>query len=453
MILDEKYIQEYSDSLEQKVLENLVDDKVNQKGKWNLKKAHDYLQRTVETLFGTDAHTGIVQYLLENQNHLGLSLDEAVSKGEKLLSDGWSIKQRGPRYFLQDSNFATVQDVTGSADIVEAETTLEEFGQENTYLFLTEPDARNLAQLATKHKVDLTELKSASFTYEMVKKYQGTNGPLFPVAQNYKGLSEVLRKTYFFNNTFGLPMVSLLDMYDEGYRISPRVNPTEFTKVYLKGIKDYAVIPVSGEKTQFGDSSDVVSIQVQQFVRDQFSDVEVEDPQMIAEMGQVYALLFEQKPEVIGNQDLGEVLRLLASMRTQNKQGNYPLYNKMMTSVVELYIFYVLGLGATTFNLSLLGIDHIKPRVYLKYSTITTFCDSKELDKFFLNTEGRRPSAPDAMEVILKGSGLSEYLRDNISLLLPFLGDDFGSRITKFKGNSEIEQRLSKLSNFLGGAK
>lgn len=459
MKLDEKYIQKYAQSLESKIIQHVTADlqqdaktkvvSYKENTRWSLKKAHDYMVVTVETLFGSDKHSGIVQFLLEDQAHLKYTVDEAVGKAEKLLERGWSIKEKRGRYVLLDESYATVKDVSGPTNIAPAEILLEEFGLENIFNFLTEPDLKSLLAVASKLNIPLENVKSPEFTYDMVVKHEGPNSKIFPLAQSYKSMGEILRKTYYFENEEGVETENMFDLYDQGYRIKPVLNPSDYVKSFLQhGGKSYAVVPVTGEKLGT-ESSDLLTHQFYTHVQGTFDSVNVESPLLIGELGQTYAYLLERNSELVNNQDYGEVIRLLNSMKSQNASKNYPRYTDILREVIQLYLINVLGIGNKGFNLSLLGIDHVQPKVTLRFSVIPALEDEKVLEKFFLNAAQQSPTEKDALVVIVKGMGFDNNLTDNFKTLLPYLDKEFVSNLRSFKGSETLSKRLNRFADFL----
>jgi len=447
--INEKFIKDYTERLEDLVLQHLSADKANKTKLWSLKRAHDHVDKLVTTLFGVQgSYSGIIQYLADEQQHLNLTLGDAVRRAECMVAEGWSIKNENGRFLLLDSNFRKVKDVTGSPDIAPAPV-VSEFGPENCWMLLEETEARKLAKEAAAHGVDTAMLSSPSFAYQFVVSKLGVDSPLFPFAQSYKGMGEILNKTHYFESK---DLTSLEELRDEGFRISGKINPSEAQKSYMKsGTKGYFVLPV-GDNYINGKPGDAIFVADSYWKKSLLNDlgINVEAPIQIGEMGFTFALGFEDTEHYASTQDLGEVTRLLYSIQSQNKARNYPIFDKIIGQLASIYVVENLIVGNSNFTLANVSLDTVKPQVSLRYSSQGRNYAPKQI-KYALENSNQGASGISVVDFLSMCPPItSQDAIDNLSLVIRALPEKFKSAIKSAQSeDSYIQGNIDTLRSYL----
>lgn len=442
MELNEKDITNYKDSLEQAVLVHIA----AKSDGWTLTKGHEYVERMVSTIFGTPEHGGLVQYLQQEQAHLNLSISDAIARAETMIKDGWSVKKINERWFLLDSNFKKVIDVSGSPD-VEPAPVISELSPENCWMMLDEGNARSLAKAATLKGVDTSLLVSPSFAYQFVMSNFGTEHPLFPFVQMYKGLGDILSKIYYFPSK---EIISFDELRGKGFRVLPKLNPSDIAKTFIStGSKSYTVLPVSD--LYFEDKpADATFVPEAQWKSEILKScgVEVEVPIQIGEFDYTFALGFEDKGHYTSVQDLGEAARILYTVQQQGKAKNYPLFEKLAGQIAAVFFMEVFIVGNKNFTLADVNIDTVSPKVTLRYTAQGHMYTDKEL-KYAL--ENLREGELSFADFITLSPDIREpEMLDNLKKVVDILPDSFKSAVKKAESkDGYISRNLKAVSEYL----
>lgn len=405
MELTKDYIEKYEAALEQKIMDHFTFNP----GYLKLKSAYEYLKTTVDALFGTEQHLGLVQFFLD-QKSLNLELDAAVSRAEKMLERGWSIKQENNRAYVLNESLQVVAEVSGPTNILVEDL---EITVEDAYKFLSEQDAKLLVSAAHKKGEEISQLKSPEFTYAFIENKLGVEHDLFPLAQSYSGLGKITKKLDSFT-TVG-EFKSLKDLYTEGFRLSSDLNPTSLARTLLsKGTKSFILRPVIHEyDLATGKYIDQLALEK---LKDKTSfykkvGIDVEIPVEIATMNQTYALAFEVQSD-FRTQDAGDLFRMF-SAGTVSKG----LKDKLMTQFAMYYLTELLVYKSNKISFADFYIDTLSGNLTKRFNPSAAILTDEEILEMLENTTKESFKSFKLMSVDVKDAEFRTYVGELISLL------------------------------------
>jgi len=188
-------------------------------GRVSISYASKYGQTIIENIFGNEEHLGIYHYL-KDKDIEGVSDKHIVSYAEKLLLQGWYIKEENSKYWLYNSNLEKVIDLTGNAEeSIEADAL--SFEPENAHLMFDDITASKIYALAEQFGYNADELSKINNLELLLSKTE--NVSLEGYLTNFGCLKTILEKRHSYRTlTQG---TSLFDMYNDNYRLSDTLVP------------------------------------------------------------------------------------------------------------------------------------------------------------------------------------------------------------------------------------
>lgn len=295
--ITEEFVNKYKEQLQANLTLHVKYDKIS------LEKAGELLSTLMTNIFGNEQHAGIAQFILHNDP--SISAEEAVSLAERHFDRGWRIRHETGKYILFDEKFTKVADLSGPAEIRKEETF--ELKEEEAYIFLNDADAKKLGSIAAKRGIPPRDMVSPTKSYQLIDKYYGNIHDLYPVVQSYYALGKILRKTHYFPG--GIPGNTIRALSEQGYKIDRTLNPTTLPQAYLSsGNKKLLIRPI----TQFIEVEEEYYNEHPVWIPFyKILGIDSEIPEVISDMGQIYALYFERKDIP---QDIGEVVRIIENI-------------------------------------------------------------------------------------------------------------------------------------------
>lgn len=383
MLFSQEYVLQYKQNIELQATEYV------KHGMWTLSQAYNYIDRLVNTIFGTDKHSGIVDFLV-SQKHLNLTPEDLISHAQQYVHLGWHVAQMGTKYYLLSGEFKRVADVTGPSSIVPGSAILE-ITPENAYMMFETPIAQKIVTIAGEKGISPEEIRQASYMQQFFTENINGNEDIYGYVQNYYNLFKVLEKFTYYKGSVS-DSVDIRELYALGYRISNLKNPTSEPRAYLQKGSDIVVIrPVQRDKSAQGINNDLVNLigtKLQEQLLSQYG-VMTDVPTEINELSVTFALGFKQDNFSFNNLDYFETERMLKVIDTQGQSKLYPAknYKRISDAVAALAVTRILLLGDAVFNPGSLSIDTVNNKVYSKYTGTLFTTDIQSLKMYHSNTQ------------------------------------------------------------------
>lgn len=384
MLFSQEYVASYKQHIELQATEYV------KAGAWTLSQGYQYVDNLINTVFGNEKHSGIIDFLV-SQQHLKLNEQDLIAHAVNYVNQGWHVAPMGSKYFLLSGEFKRVADVTGPSSIVPASAIID-IDIDNMHMMFEQDIASQIVQFAASKSITPQEVRVATFMLELFTKNQDDVGDLYGYVQNYYNLFKVLEKFTFYKGSME-EGVSIRELYALGYRISGIMNPTDEPRAYLQKGSDVIVLrPLQRDVSILGPiNNDLVNLlgtRLQNELLEKYSVI-TDVPTEITELSATFSLAYKYDNFSFNNLDFYETERMLRVIDTQSQSGLYPAKNvkKITEAVAALAITRILLLGDSKFNPGSFSIDTVNNKVYSKYTGTLFTTDIQSLKMYQSNTK------------------------------------------------------------------
>lgn len=344
--VDENFLSMYNETID-----NMLYPYVAQ-GRVSISRASKYGQTIIENIFGNDSHLGIYHYL-QDKNIEGVSDKHMVSYAEKLLLQGWHVKEENSRYWLYNSNLDRVVDVTGNAEeSIEADAL--SFEPENAHLLFDDITASKIYALADQLGYDADELSKLNNLDVLLS--QTENKSLHGYLTNFSRLKTILEKRHSYRTlTQG---TSLFDMYNDGYRLSDKLVPSGV--VLNDGESDLLFFPTEGDMGEtFMFNKGLLGMTANQ-LREQiyapFNNIRFQEVLPIKDMRHVFAFTSELLDNQMTRRSYVESENILSRA------------NDIQETLAIIIVTEAILLGNEWFNSTCFGFDSVSNSFYVYFN-------------------------------------------------------------------------------------
>lgn len=345
--VDETFIERYKDTLDQFLYPYVAKNKIT------ISYASRYAQSILNNIFGNEHHLGIYQYL-KDKNIEGISDKELVIQAEKLLLQGWNIRQENNHYWLYNSDLQKVIEMTGSSEeavLADAQ----ELDSSNAHLFFDERVASKITAFAERLGYDADTLSLTNSFDILLSKTE--NKQFIGYLTNYDRLKTILSKPYKYRTlTVG---TSMYDLYEEGYRLSDTLVPKGV--VLSNGQDDVIIFPAESEiNTTHTLNKFLISQkanELREAIYSQFKKVKFQSITPLKELRHVYAYYSDFWDTDLVKNSFIESQTILSRLES-----------KVEETLAVVVVTEALLLGNNWFSSSGFGIDSITENFYVYFN-------------------------------------------------------------------------------------
>lgn len=358
-VMSIEFLEEYTENLDE-LLYPYVSSKVMTIG-----YASRYKDVIIENIFGNEQHLGIYHYLRE-KNQQGMSDKELVAYAEKLLSQGWHIRQEGPQYWLVNVDFTKIIELTGPAPLAKEIASLV-FDEASAHIFLNESVASRFGALARTIGQDADELAASGNLDLLLTRV--TDNKFGGYIINYTAWRNILKKhTKYETLTEG---VTPLDLYEQGFRLDNRITyPAGENAILTNGSKKFMSVPVRPEVSlEVGLNNYQLACIAAKAKKELLSvvpGVVVQEIQEIKELRHTFALLIDYWDSPSAAQTVSDSWDVLRRIQAHVDDGavSEGFATKLMEALCAIFVTEAVLLGDAHTTLAKIATDSISGNVY-----------------------------------------------------------------------------------------
>lgn len=434
-IVTEEFVSMYSDTLEE-LLQPYVSSRLLTIG-----YASRYRQALLENIFGSESHLGIFHYLKERD--LDKKTDkEIVLYSEQMILKGWQIRKEANQYWLVNSDLQRVIEMTGRAPMFKELAALS-FDDSSAHVFLEDSVASKMSALAKTLGHDADELAATGNLDILLARVSDSKFSGYVI--NYNAMRRILKKPAKY--TTSVDGISMVDIYNEGYRLSSQLSfPFSEKAILTKGDRLYSVKSVEDDvnKTHFVNRF-LLSAVAAKVKKDILSGTGIIFPEVIEikDFRNTIALMTELYPSEFFDSSFSDTLDVLEGVFSSSRQ-----LDKIITNVATLAIIDGVLLGNQWFSPACFSIDSVSGKVFSKHSL--DYFTAKAVDLPILS-DSKSPLSRDVFNYFF----LSDTARpDVLSTLMASVPSSIKSKIASYNLDlSEYPYKLSGVQGYFEKAK
>lgn len=396
--VNKEFIALYKDDLDEFLVPYI------QQGELTVRKAHNFIERMVDQIFGTQDYYGIFSYLKE-RNYENESDKELVRTCERLLNSGWLVRKDNNtnRYKLYNSEGSIVLDVTGRSEFYEesASTVIDE---NSAHLFIESSVASRVESLSRKVGMSADDLKEMDSIESLL--IHTEDKELTGYIKNYTNLKTILSRLSSYKTfTRG---TTTNDLYLEGYTLGSQLFRSDNHKTLLnKGKNSYIIYSVTPEINQiYNVNKDLLSVLASRIKNDLFKNISLikfDELTEVKEFERVFALMIPYVDNDLVHMSYADMSDFFSRLDSYVKSGEIStrFYNTVVRSFAQVVVTESILLGNNWFSLSNFSMDTVSGKVHL-YNNKDPFTSKIEDLKNFINLyEGKNPSSRDVFSPYL----------------------------------------------------
>jgi len=350
-----------------------------------LSRAHDYEDSLITTIFGDEKHLGIFEFL-QDKNVEGKPEKQLVTMAEQLILKGWRIQYEDNKYWLLNSDFGRVIDLTGKAGLSKDAASMV-FDPSNAHLFLDDDIASKVQVLASKQGYNADDLAGMGHLDLLLAHTNNLEFSGYLI--NYNNLRKLLHKVNkYHTSTEG---VTMKDLHEDGFRLHSQITfPIGKRTILERDGHEVMLTAVSAKlNPKYIVNETLLSViasklKVKLFKRLRF--VQPEKLTEIKELRQTFAIMrdfWSSDTSYMTYSDMVDALhRLDVGYRERTiSEGFYKRAKEAFSAIV---ITETILLGNNKFSLASIGFDSISGK-FFSYASNDNFTvdieDIKKLDE------------------------------------------------------------------------
>jgi len=349
--VDSKFLEMYKETLDYFLYPYVAKNQIS------ISHAYNYAKVVTENVFGNENHLGLYHYL-KDKNVKGVSDKELVIQAEKMLLQGWSVRLEGNRYWLFDSEFQKIIDLTGnSEESVESEA--QSFDSSNAHLFFDEKTASKITAFSERLGYNPDDLSLTNSLDLLMSKTD--NKEFKGYLTNYERLKVILEKNYKYRTL--TPGKSMFDLYSDSYKLSSKVVPNGV--VLESKTNDLLVFPAESKVNTVHNMNKFLLAQLANDIRSlvypNFKKIKYQNIEPIKEFRHVYAFTCDFWDTDVMKKSFFESVDVMKKMMDSNKKS-------VQDSLAVLIVTESLLLGNDWFSDAAVGIDSMSENFYVYFN-------------------------------------------------------------------------------------